>query len=231
MNPQPGWYASPNEPGRLRWWDGARWTHTTAPQSVPGQAPASSSTTPAAAEHQRYSPGYAAAPASTVPAAGTTQHTGAPHEREWVWGFIYRRPLKTDALVWWSGTIVALTVVGYILISEGVAGFLIDVAFALPLNYIFLVLPLAALRHWLSVDVREMGARRRAAKNKRPGAGQRQAVTVRVGTAEVIFRRSPSGKVTAAARQGTLDAQTLERAKARLRATQKAAGERPWVTG
>ena len=216
MNPQPGWYASPNEPGLLRWWDGASWTHTTAPQQAPVYAPAPTGTYPV---------GAAGVPAT---AAATT----APR-REWVWGFIYRRPLKTDALVWLTGVMAVLTFLVFLARSYGHPAFLIDVAIALPLNFALGILPLAALRHWLSVDVREMRARRRGAAGKsRDGAGRQvQSAVVKVGATEVVFRRSPSGKVTAAARQGTLDAQTLERAKARLRAKQKAAGERPWVSG
>lgn len=40
-----GWYTDPNEPAQQRWWDGAQWTHHTAPI---GQAPAVEAQTPAA---------------------------------------------------------------------------------------------------------------------------------------------------------------------------------------
>jgi hypothetical protein len=210
MNPQPGWYQSPNEPGLLRWWDGARWTQTTAPHAPTGYTPP---------------------PDSTVPVAASGQRVGPSPGRQWIWGFVYRRPLKTDWVFWWTIVVATLTVVAYVLVSDGLAGFLIDVLFTLPPAYIVLVLPIAAVRHWLVDDVREFLVIRRATRNSRPAAGQTHTATVRVGQTEVVFRRSLSGKVTAAARQGTLDAQTLERAKSRLRATQKAAGQRPWVIG
>ncbi len=38
--PVPGWYEDPQDPGRLRWWDGNGWTESThvLPESAPGQA-------------------------------------------------------------------------------------------------------------------------------------------------------------------------------------------------
>ncbi|MFC8921707.1 DUF2510 domain-containing protein [Cellulosimicrobium sp. NPDC057127] len=231
MNPQPGWYSSPNEPGLFRWWDGVRWTHTTAPQYAPGYAPAPTSTAPAPAVTPQYAPGYAQAPVGAIPAAAATvRPVGVAPQREWVWGFIYRRPLKTDFLVWWTGVIVMLTILAYAIRSFGLAAFLVDVVIALPLNVGLLVLPLSLLRYGLvTAGVRR--SRHPAAPRAQALTAQPRTATVRVGSTEVVFRRSAGGKVTAAARQGTLDAQTLERAKARLRATQKAAGERPWVTG
>ncbi|MGL5928426.1 MAG: DUF2510 domain-containing protein, partial [Dermatophilaceae bacterium] len=32
--PSPGWHADPHAPGRLRWWDGTRWTEHTHPAGV-----------------------------------------------------------------------------------------------------------------------------------------------------------------------------------------------------
>ncbi len=36
--PREGWYGDPEEPARLRWWDGSRWTEHT--RERPGEAPA-----------------------------------------------------------------------------------------------------------------------------------------------------------------------------------------------
>lgn len=57
--PPPAWYADPQVPGQLRWYDGARWTEHTAPAAPPGYAP----------------PGYA--PAGYAPGGW-----GAPAQRD-----------------------------------------------------------------------------------------------------------------------------------------------------
>jgi hypothetical protein len=37
--PPPGWYADPQQPGSLRWWDGTRWTDQTETPSSPPTPP------------------------------------------------------------------------------------------------------------------------------------------------------------------------------------------------
>jgi hypothetical protein len=49
MNTPPNWYPDPTAAGRLRWWDGTRWTEHTAPPAVqvgPTHIPVPPSPTP-----------------------------------------------------------------------------------------------------------------------------------------------------------------------------------------
>lgn len=214
MNPQQGWYMSPNEPGVLRWWDGTHWTDSTAPVGT--------SSTP------------------------TPQHFGqSPMRSErtpsrWIWGFIYRRPLRTDAVFWWSILLGTLTVGAFFAHNldrvsgrwDGV-GFLVDVVLALPLNFAVFVLPVAAIRYWINAArrPRQPGPSRPATAAATRSIWDPQMESVWVGATEVVFQRTVTGRVTAAARRGSLDQKTLAHAKARLRANQEERGERPWTLG
>ncbi len=214
MNPQQGWYLSPNEPGVLRWWDGARWTDSTAPAGTSG--------TPTS-QHFAQSPRLPKRTAS-----------------RWIWGFVYPRPLLTDAVFWWSILIGTLTLIAFFVRNldtlrgrwDGV-GFLVDVVVALPLNFGVFVLPVAAVRYWISMARRP---RQPVASHTATAAPTRsvwdpQVESVWVGTTEVVFQRTVTGRVTAAARRGSLDQKTLAHAKARLRVNQTERGERPWTLG
>ncbi|MFF8347947.1 hypothetical protein ACF049_19225 [Cellulosimicrobium funkei] len=164
-----------------------------------------------------------------------------PAPSRWVWGFLYRRPIGSDWVFWWTVAILALTVVAWFVRSADPAlgrfdgvGFLIDVAVGLPLNFGVFVLPIAAVRYWI---VRARRPRQPLAPRPTPAAASTRSIwdpqveSVWVGATEVVFQRTVTGRVTAAARRGSLNQQTLAHAKAQLRANQKERGDRPWSLG
>ncbi len=84
--PSPGWYAEPNSPSGLRWWDGTQWTEHVHPQPAPDQAreargPESTADVEAGAREQGAA--TTGSDQSGVAQAGSAQAGGAGSPEGW----------------------------------------------------------------------------------------------------------------------------------------------------
>lgn len=239
MISHPGWYTDPISSARLRWWDGSRWSDSTAP----APAPTTRETT------------YSHRPASGK--------QGFPFVRPWArdWVFYW-------ALFIMLASVLALVPRDHGDATTFILGFATNLAIGLPLNFVIFVLPVAAVRSIVrslrlrdqvpedSYHVAQVRARAPRTEEHAPpalrghaGAGQNgdlRATTRRVagtladdGTrrvrvdidgGQITFTRRHDGDIHVSARgfQGSPSARTVYRAKRELNNMLRAQRLSPW---
>lgn len=206
---QPGWYSDPQKTGVLRWWDGQRWTDSTAiSQTV---------THPQAAP-----PGY--------------RMVRQPPERgSFVWGFIFRRPVISDAVLWWSLLVVVGSFAFFAFQAETFFEFAVTTLVGLPLDVALLVLPLAAIRYWIvRADEHQVNSPALPLvprERSEPQTTTPRRLSVRIDGGKITFERGYDGQVDVLASGfgGHPPANTVRRARARAREAMVERGEAPWV--
>lgn len=205
----PGWYADPQQQGSLRWWDGRQWTDATAVAQVVAQ--------PVAAP-----PGY-------------RMVRPAPKRGSFVGGFIFRRPVVSDALFWWGVVVMIGSLVAFAVNAWTFLGFALDTLVGLPLNLALAVLPLAALRYWIvradEHQVRSPAPPLVPRESAHTPATTPRRLGVRIDGGLITFERGFDGRVDVLASGfgGQPPANTVSRARARAREVLAERGEAPWV--
>lgn len=118
--PVAAWYADPQDPSQLRWWDGTQWTAHTTPVPQATQQPAAASAPPAYGERTEQAPVYATpsvAPGYAVqPPAQTQAPSYAAQYTPQQYGQAARVPDGTPTANWLIWVYVLLPLLSLVLI-------------------------------------------------------------------------------------------------------------------